>query len=66
MAAKTKIAIQLGRRSVQLAVLRPGTFGSIAASAVTRPLPEGTDPADAAAVGAVVASILEETGSRGA
>ncbi len=66
MAAKTKIAIQLGRRSVQLAVLRPGTFGSIAASAVTRPLPEGSDPADAAAVGAVVASILEETGSRGA
>ncbi len=66
MAAKTKIAIQLGRRSVQMAVLRPGTFGSVAASAITRPLPEGTDPGDAKAVGAVVASILEETGSRGA
>lgn len=66
MAAKTKIAIQLGRRSVQLAVLRPGTFGSVAAAAYTRALPEGTDPQDAKAVGAVVASLAEESGAKGA
>lgn len=65
MAAKTKIAIQLGRRSVQLAVLRPGTFGSVTAAAYTRPLPEATDPSDAKAVGAVVASIVEEAGAKG-
>lgn len=65
MAAKTKIAIQLGRRSVQLAVLRPGTFGSVAASSITRALPDGTSPADAKAVAAVVGSILEEAGCRG-
>lgn len=66
MAAKTKIAIQLGRRSVQLAVLRPGTFGSVAATAITRPLPAGVDPQDAKAVGAVVGSMVEEAGAKGA
>lgn len=66
MAAKPKIAIQLGRRSVQMAMLRPGTFGSVAASASFRELPAGTDPADSKAVGAAIAAMLEEAGARGA
>ncbi len=63
MASRAKIAVQLGRTAVQVACLRPGTFGGHGVSAVTRE--HGVDPDDAAGLGRAVAEALTELGVRG-
>lgn len=66
MAARPKIAVQLGRRSVEVAVLRPGTFGGTTASSSSRRFPEGTDAGDAKAVAAVLSQLLGSMSIRNA
>lgn len=63
MASRAKIAVQLGRDAVQVACLRPGTFGGYGVSAVTRR--HGVAPDDAAGLGRAVRDALLELGVRG-
>ena len=63
MASRAKIAIQLGRSAVQVACLKPGTFGGHGVSAVTRR--HGAAPDDAVGIGRAIREALAELGVRG-
>lgn len=63
MASRSRIAIQLGRTSVQVACLKPSTFGGHGVSAVTRP--HGVEPDDVAGLGRAVKEALSELGVQG-
>ncbi|MBM4107007.1 MAG: hypothetical protein FJ257_12150 [Phycisphaerae bacterium] len=65
MSSRQKIAVQVSRTGVQVAAIRPGTFGGALAAAASRPWPAGVDPSDATAVGQAVAAFLKELGLSG-